>query len=291
MYKDITQHVDCTQEEYFAMDGISNSDVSLFYRSPSLYKAKLEGLYPQVISTPMRIGSAFDCLLLEPQDFEDRFSVTPHGMATPTTDKQEELVKAIRTGLDMQECFALAGYARPDPKTYNRLMPYAEHLAEVGSRTTISSDEYDTLQNMLESVRSNPVASQAVDNTTKQSVFTATHEETGLLVKGMLDMVGPSYVCDLKTTGEEVSKFPRKIWSYNYDRQIAHYALLAGVEKCRFVAVESKGLNECDVFELHIDRFESGVEKMHQALVDMKASSVDNYTHRAHFYTTRWKLI
>ncbi len=290
MYTEIKQ-IDCTQDEYFALDGISNSDVNLFQRSPHLYKAKLEGMYSTPVSDPMRMGSAFDCLLLEPHLWADQYVVTPLGMETPTTSKQVGLVKAMRSGMDMQECFRLAGYARPDPKTFHKLKPYTEFLAEVGSRATISADEYTSLKNMLDSVRDNPVASQAVSECTKQVIYTAIHEETGLAVKGMLDMVGEDYVCDLKTTGEEVSRFPRKIWNYNYDRQIAHYASLASVDVCRFIAVERGHLNECDVFELHIDRVESGREKMNQALVDIKASSVDNYTHRAHFYTTKWKLI
>jgi len=291
MYREITEHIGCTQAEYFAMDGISNSDVNLFQRSPYLYKAKLEGMYSSPVSDPMRMGSAFDCLLLEPHLWVDQYIVTPLGMDTPTTSKQVGLVKAMRSGLDMQECFTLAGYARPDPKTFHKLKPYIDFLADVGSRTTISADEYSTLQNMLESVRDNPVASQSLQETTKQIVYTATHEETGLTVKGMLDMVGGDYVCDLKTTGEEVSRFPRKIWNYNYDRQIAHYASLAGVDVCRFIAVERGHLNEVDVFELHIDRVESGREKMHQALLDIHASSQDGFKHRAHFYSTKWKLI
>ena len=61
MYTDFERH-NVSQEEYFEMDGISNSDVSLFERSPLLYKSKAEGMWNNATSTPMRIGSAFDAI-------------------------------------------------------------------------------------------------------------------------------------------------------------------------------------------------------------------------------------
>ena len=291
MYTDFERH-NVSQEEYFEMDGISNSDVSLFERSPLLYKSKAEGMWNNATSTPMRIGSAFDCLLLEPHLFDERYFVMPSGVQEPTTDLQQLLVEAILLGMEPAEGFAYAGYKRPDPKSWERLKPWAAALTERGSRDAISWKEYQGLKSMLDSTTGNPAASQAINETEHQVVFTATHAASGLRVKGMLDMLGEDYVCDLKTTGEEVYKFPAKLYRYNYDRQIAHYCALAGVDYARFVVVEREGLNECDCFELSHDRLEAGRKKMDAALMDIKRSMADGFKYRGHHYTNNgWRLI
>ena len=290
MYTDIQRH-DVTQEEYFEMEGISNSDVSLFYKSPRLYKAKAEGLWSNTQSQPMLMGSAFDTLLLEPNEFERRFFVMPSGVSEPTTEMQRRLVDAICMGMDAHEGFAYAEYKRPEPKTWNKLQPWADAITEKGSRDAISWRDYQDLVSMLESVTDLPAASRAINESEAQVVFTATHKDTGLRVKGMLDLLGPNYVCDIKTTGEEVYRFPSKIYRYDYDRQMGHYCALAGLECGRFIAVERNNLNEADCFELSHERLEGGMKKMDRALRDMKLSKEGGFNFRAHFYTGGWNIL
>ena len=291
MYTNIQRH-DITQEEYFALPGISNSDVSLFYRSPSRYKAKLDGLPEERTTKPMLMGSAFDTLLLEPHLFERNYFVMPAGIISPSSAMQERLVDAMMLDYGMGEAFDYAGYKNPNPKTWNDLKPWVDMRLSAGRRATISNEDYHNLKRMLDSVRDNPAASQAVSESEAQVVFTATHEETGLEVKGMLDLLGPDYVADIKTTGEEVYRFPAKLFRYDYDRQMGHYTALAGLDCGRFIAVEREHLNECDCIELSWERLDAGRRKMDRALKDIKASSADNYTHRAHHYTNGgWRVL
>lgn len=289
MYKDIERH-SVTQEEYFRMDGISNSDIGLYLTSPKMYRAKINGLYPEKKNDAMLIGSAFDTMLLEPECFDERYALVPD-VPAPTTDMQKALAAAMSSGLGMDEAFAEAGYKSANKATWESLIPYVRFMKGLGGREAITAQQYENMEAMKRSTLLNKHAAAAIAAGEKQVVFTARHIETGLLVKGMLDILTRDAVVDLKTTGESVGRFTHKIFQRAYDRQMGHYTALAGVDCGRFIAVERDGYNECDCFELSDEVLVRGREKMHQALIALARSAKDNFQFRDSHYAGGWVIV
>lgn len=67
-------------------------------------------------------------------------------------------------------------------------------------------------------------------------------EWNGIPIKGKVDAIteidGMKVVVDLKTTGKEVTNFPKSARSFNYDRQAYFYLNLTGADAFMFVPVE-----------------------------------------------------
>lgn len=289
MYTDHKEY-NVTQEEYFAMDGVSNSDISIFLESPKRYALKKSGIWVQPKSKPMTLGSAFDILLLTPDLFEDGFAIMPD-VPSPSTAMQEALVACMKAGLSQADAFAEAGYKRADEKTWELLIPYVRFSQDAKGREVITQQEYENLQAMVANTLQNPWSAATIRGAKKQRVFTAVHEATGLLVKGMLDLLDDEAVIDVKSTGESVSRFPSKIFRNSYDRQLGHYCELARRDIARLIAVEREGLNEVDCFELSEYTLQRGKEKMHEALLDLHVCQLNGFKGRPSTYKTGWVTV
>ena len=290
MYVDHKTHEGVSQEKYFEMEGVSNSDIGLFLESPLKLLAKKAGLRMPT-SKPMVLGSAFDTMLTEPDAMAARYAVLGRGVESPTTDMQESLARAMANGYSIEEAFSMSGYKRVDPKTADKLLPYSDFLRNAGSREVLTADEMDSLTEMVANTMAHETASRTIESSAKQVVITATHEATGIKVKGMLDLLTSYGVFDLKTTGEPVHRFPRKVFQYGYDRQLAHYAELARVSMAGLIAVERGNFSECECFELSEYVLDKGREKMDKALKDLAISEKNGLKHRADYYGTGWVMI
>lgn len=105
-------------KEYYNSPRISNSSLKLLDVSPRLFKLKKED--PQRFkedTTALRIGSAVDCLLTDPEGWQSNFEVTdfnkPYGL-------MEKFVKALPPGItassaltDYSDGYYSSGYKMP----------------------------------------------------------------------------------------------------------------------------------------------------------------------------------
>lgn len=272
-YTDIERH-SVSQEEYFRMEGISNSDMKLFKQHPRKYK------YKENIDSPaFAFGSAFDTYLLEPDLFDDRVEIAPDNLKMPSTDLQMKLATALsKNASNIALAFEEAGYKRVDMKTAKDLMPYADFLRRVDGKTVISRESFYKIMEMANNVHKHNIARSVLEESEKQLVYTATHAPTGLKVKGMIDMAvvagGSStsaiMIVDLKTTSFPLYQMQETIDKYGYEYQLAHYSALAGgVVSSGIMAVESKGYHEVGMFRINRDTIINRQKEISATLKEM----------------------
>ena len=272
-YIDIERHK-VSQEEYFQMEGISNSDMKLFKQHPRKYKYK-----ENVDSPAFAFGSAFDTYLLENDKFDERVDIAPDDLKLPSTDLQLNLAKQLsRNSTNLSLAFEAAGYKRMDMKTANELMPYAEYLSSVDGKIVIDRESFYRILNMAQNVQKHDVAKTVLEESEKQLVYTAIHKPTGLKVKGMIDMAvvnsdGAALVVDLKTTSFPLNQIRETIDKYGYEYQLAHYSALAGgVVSSGIMAVETRSFNEVGMFLINPDTIRQRQKEISNTLMEMLLS-------------------
>ena len=272
-YINIERHK-VSQEEYFQMEGISNSDMKLFKQHPRKYKYK-----ENVDSPAFAFGSAFDTYLLENDKFDERVDIAPDDLKLPSTDLQLNLAKQLsRNSTNLSLAFEAAGYKRMDMKTANELMPYAEYLSSVDGKIVIDRESFYRILNMAQNVQKHDVAKTVLEESEKQLVYTAIHKPTGLKVKGMIDMAvvnsdGAALVVDLKTTSFSLNQIQETIDKYGYEYQLAHYSALAGgVVSSGIMAVETRSFNEVGMFLINPDTIRQRQKEISNTLMEMLLS-------------------
>ena len=95
---------------------------------------------------------------------------------------------------------------------------------ESGVRT-LTTDEFERMQNMSEAFFSNPHCQNYFENTRKEVIAVSSWWDH-YLVKAKADMLGPSYICDVKTTSELPIDQKSAYWlinKYNYHLSAAFY--------------------------------------------------------------------
>jgi hypothetical protein len=272
-YTDIERHK-VSQEEYFQMEGISNSDMKLFKQHPRKYKYK-----ENVDSPAFAFGSAFDTYLLENDKFDERVDIAPDDLKLPSTDLQLNLAKQLsRNSTNLSLAFEAAGYKRVDMKTAKELMPYADYLRRVDGKIVIDRESFYRILEMAHNVQKHSVARAVLEESEKQLVYTAIHGPTGLKVKGMIDMAvvagGSSttavLVVDLKTTSFPLNQMQETIDKYGYEYQLAHYSALAGgIVSSGIMAVETRGFNEVGMFRINPDTIRQRQKEISNTLKEM----------------------
>lgn len=199
-------------KEYLAVDALSSSGIKKLLRSPAHYQEWRRN--PPEPTPAMLLGSAFHCLLLEPESFQGRFCVAP------------QVNGRTKDGKAALEAFAA--------------------LSE--GKAVLSVVDMETLTAMRDSAMKLATVEALVhDRETELSIFWD-DPEYGFPCKARLDLrcsILPGIV-DLKTC-EDASPdgFGRQCWNMGYDIQASHYTAGAatvgwGDHNFYFLAVEKK---------------------------------------------------
>jgi len=203
---------------YHAHPAVSKSHLDLVARSPLHYWARYIDLKREVPEpTPaMRIGTALHTLVLEQDQFEERY------ITAPQVDRRTKVGKEA----------------------------WAEFEAEAGDRELIAADDRAQISRMAEAVWAHPAAAALLHWEGKaETTHMWTDEATGLACKCRPDWLTNDgrLIVDLKTT-EDASPagFRKSIGAYRYHVQASWY--LDGVQAatgCRpeqflFLCVEKK---------------------------------------------------
>lgn len=183
--------------EYRSANGLSNSMLKHFMRSPAHYKSALTE--PHETTKAMNFGTALHQSILTP----DLDLV----VAMPECDGRTKEGKAIK------EKFA----------------------QESVGKTIVTAEEYESIKRMTDSVYAHPVAKQLLERMKSRelSVFA---EIFGIPCKGRMDMVDLSCndVGDLKSCEDASPEGIRKaIRNYRYDIQQTHYNTLLSVANAK----------------------------------------------------------
>ena len=199
---------DIPADQYHAGPGYSKSQLDLVRRAPGLIQWARNSPYTH--SDAADIGTAVHCLLLEPDQFADRYALEP------------QINRRTNAGKEEAERFA----------------------AENAHKGILSADDYEQILAMRQSVMAHPEARALLEmpGESESSVYWL-EPTTGLLCRCRPDRWARSarVMIDVKTT-DDAAKFHWSVRDYRYDVQAAFYsdgaaAVGAAVDLFVFVVV------------------------------------------------------
>lgn len=178
--------------EYRKKEGISASDIKKMMKSMAHYKYYKD--HPdENDSEALQFGRAYHKLMLEPDDFDNEFIVSP----------------------------------KFDRRTKEGKAAYEEFLKNAEGKEVINEDTYQKLLEMQVALYNTPYVKLLIKGEHEKSFFW-TDEKTGIPCKCRPDSFGQikgQYVCvDLKTTNDaETDHFMKDALKFGYDIQADHY--------------------------------------------------------------------
>ena len=181
-----------SNDAYRQKPGVSASDLKLMMKSMATYKYAKE--HPEETDTPAFLfGRAYHKLMLEPDDFEKEFIVSP----------------------------------KFDRRTKEGKAAYEKFLQDAEGKDVIDEETYQKLLEMQIALYKTPFVKFLIKGEHEKSFFWV-DEETKMACKCRPDSFGEvkgEYVCvDLKTTKDaETDKFMRDAVKFGYDIQAYHY--------------------------------------------------------------------
>jgi len=246
---------DISSEQYHSGPGISRSNLmTLRDGSPYhfWYKHINENKEPEEPTDAMQFGTALHTLILEPDEFDNRYFVSP---------------KMNRT---TKEGKAL----------------WAEIKEVAGSREIIFEDTFQELANMREAIEKNQDAVGLIKHKSCQfekSMYWI-NPVTGLLCKCRPDILHPKYVGDLKTTtSAKPDKFKYAIRDFGYHIQAA--MIQEGIKELTrktvkdfpYIVVEKTKPYVCAVYFLEDDALARGAAEYQELLITLKQHMDDQH--------------
>lgn len=218
---------------------LSFSSLKCFKESPSSFiEYKLAKKEP---SDAMLFGSMLHCLVLEPQDFENRYLC-----------------------LEDQDICAQIGGAKPRAtKAYKEW--YQVTISEAGDRTVVDTNDYLSAKIIASNVHHNR-ASAKVLNLGWYHETPVDWEFKNFMFKGFIDGKGDKAIFDLKTCADaNPTKFQREIISNSYYLQAAMYLYAVGENLPYYIiAVDRK--NGVSVHKLEDRLVEQGMIEYNKLL-------------------------
>lgn len=178
--------------EYRKKEGVSSSDLKKMMKSMAHYKYYKD--HPEDSdSEALQFGRAYHKLMLEPDDFDNEFAVSP----------------------------------KFDRRTKEGKAAAEEFAKKAEGKEVINEETYQKLLEMQKALYDTPFVKLLIKGEHEKSFFW-TDEKTGIPCKCRPDSHGQikdEYICiDLKTTNDaETDKFMKDALKFGYDIQTAHY--------------------------------------------------------------------
>ncbi len=177
------------EKKYTPETRLSYSSLKHFYKSPLDFLKYINKDFSW--TDPMILGSLTDCLLLEPEKFEEKF------INIPNIDRRTKAGKEA----------------------------WAELQKNIGDKIPVKKDLLDKANFMKEALEQNPMSKMLLNNTTEVQKHIE-FKYKGLTIRGILDgfgeFDGKPFIFDLKTTSESDPKsWYRSIIKYMYHLQAA----------------------------------------------------------------------
>ena len=229
-----------SDDEYYAdREYLTNSSLKMLNKSPTLFHMWLNKKGENFSSTALEVGKAFHAISLEDKEVFVGYEGTRRG------------------------------------KEY---MAFCENNSD---KIVLSKKDADMIYRMNDKLRKCPEACDLMYNGGKAEV-PALGEWDGIKIKGKADLVvdvdfSPGFLVDVKTTGSDLSDFPRQAkYQMNYDQQAAVYCKLFGVKRFYFVVITKSFPYEVGIYECSPDFIARGTEKAQQAIDKYKQLFIQN---------------
>lgn len=275
---------------YHGGPGISKSGLDDIATSPLYFRTVKDN--PRPTTDAFEIGSAFHCIVLEPDVFEREYMCMPQGAPKRPSDRERYAKK-------------------PSPETLARCDWWDAFEDENKGKKLVSNkndhdkgiwgrDTWDMIRFMRDAIAAHPEASVLLDprmGRPELSVY-ASKEVYGYEGKRRLAKCRPDFthldfgvLVDLKSTNDAtLSGFQRSVHDYRYDVQAAWYhdlCLEAGLFNIGmiFVAVEKQPPYHVGVYELPPDwmregrlKYQRDLRVYHECMEAGEWPSIPNYT-------------
>lgn len=184
-----------------------------------------------------------------------------------TSDREDTpamaLGRAIHTAVFQPELFNEEFFCLPeiDRRTTKGKEQYAELVTANHDKTVLKQDDFNKALEIATEVRSNPHVMRLLEGAEMELSLDWEDTATGVLCKGRIDCYNKELgvVVDLKTSIDASPwGFPKKIYSYGYNRQAAWYldGLQANGESAEhfvFIAVETLPPFSMGLYRLNSD--------------------------------------
>jgi exodeoxyribonuclease VIII len=183
-------------------DYLSYSALKAFAKSPNHYLQYVQREFQE--TNAMKQGSALHCLVLEPEDYADRYIVAPE----------------------------------IDRRTKGGKAEYAAFLEAAGDKTVLTADQAETVYKMADAISSHRKATYVLKSLMYEMPV-AGHID-GIEFKGIVDAIDGEKVVDLKTTADASPEgFKKAASNFDYHLQAAIYRRITGREQYYWVVVET----------------------------------------------------
>jgi PDDEXK-like uncharacterized protein DUF3799 len=274
-------------DAYHESDGLSNSGITKMLDCP--YKYWYEYLNKDKPETEKEsrvlvVGQAVHTLSLEPEKFEEKFAI--NNLELPELTKPALLKDLVAEhGKEKGRELFEGGKVEFEILKAEQDRIKAEYYAKCEGKTMLSKDEYEKVNAMASSIRSNKAFMKLIEDKNKyieHSIY-FNDPETGVLLKSRPDFFNHFLVLDVKTTiSAKPADFEKAIFNYGYHRQAA-LALdaLHALTGCKYdsfviLAVEKEAPYLTALYVLDAAAIELGRKQYKEAVKTFKQCQADN---------------
>lgn len=241
---------------------LSFSSLKCFKQSPANFIEYKMGQKEQ--TDAMLFGQMLHCLVLEPQDFDNRYLCLE----------------------DTDICNQIGGAKPRATKAYKEWYQFT--IAEAGKRTVVDTDDYTSAKIIASNVLHNRASSKILDMGWLHETG-VDWEFKNFKFKGFIDGMGDKLVFDLKTCADaDPRKFEREIMNNSYYLQAAMY--LYAIEKdipYYIIAVDRKGGVSVHALDHHL--IEHGMKEYNELLDKFNECILkDAFDQSYDFWAKRW---
>jgi len=293
--KELSEEKKEENSEYYELIGrlqrkeerLSYSSLKEFGKSPiNFIKYKLKDRTPP--NESQVFGSLCDCLITEPERFEDLFATSS---STPTTDNQKGFCNDVINGKSVKEAYKLNYKTGTFDKIYSELKDYIDAIKS--GKTVITQSAKDQAEKIVKVLKKSELLMQYIDSCDKfQNRLEWTIDGWNFL--GFTDCQGEGIIIDLKFTKDaNPDKFERDVINYEYYMQMAMYAEATNpntVPECYFIAYDKSG--NFSVMKLDWSFLSYGIRKYKYLLKKLnKCISENRFNESYNFFDDHEKTI
>jgi exodeoxyribonuclease VIII len=213
---------------------LSYSALKAFAKSPNHYLQYVQREFQE--TNAMKQGSALHCLVLEPEDFADRYIVAPE----------------------------------IDRRTKGGKAEYAAFLEAAGEKTVLTADQAEAVFKMTDAITSHRKATYLLKGKFAEAPVAGNIH--GIDFRGIVDAWDEHDIVDVKTTTDASPEGFRKAASnFDYHLQAAIYKRITKRQNFYWIAVESAAPYNVAVYEPTQESLEAAEAYLHELVERFKA--------------------
>lgn len=234
-------------KEYFDSKRVSNSLLGTI-NNPRYIWLREQGLIEDFDRPYFRIGSGIDCLLTDPDRWDEEFAISEGNKPSGLLGKfVEALPRYINSKDDIsvyEDAYRVAGYKanienviRWFWENESAVKYYKDRFLVESGKELLGREEFEAIKYAVEVIKENEFTSfyfipsedeGNIERLFQQAIYFQVRE---VECKGLLDGILINHdektiqPIDLKSTGKKVQEFPTSFTQFGYQRQAAFYLL------------------------------------------------------------------